>query len=170
MIEQSGKPAHRGIRVSEAEFARLWADQALSSADIAGRLNITIQAVRCRAKSRGLPPRKGGGGCNRKVDPITFRALWDGNAGLADMAAYFRAHPGNLINRARAWGFPERNCTRWNMRPVLAVLMEQTAQQERAAAREGEAVGRCASAASKAATGGHGAGHAGRPVRAGLRT
>ena len=56
---RAASPGHRGKRISEAEFRRIWFDDQLSVADIAAYLGITRHAVQCRARRRGLPPVRG---------------------------------------------------------------------------------------------------------------
>jgi hypothetical protein len=132
--------AHRGRRVSRAEFARMWMDQTITAAQIAETLDISVQAVRQRAITRGLPPRKGGGGCRRKIDPLMCRLMWSANVGLADMAAFFDVHPIGLARRARIWGFPPRDCNRWNATPIAAFLMARSAAETRGAMKMAEMV------------------------------
>jgi hypothetical protein len=132
--------AKRGKRVSEAEFRRMWLDESLTSREIGERLGVTEQAVRWRAKVRGLPHRKGGGGKFRKIDPVRFRAMWDANVGSADIARAFGVCQPCVNLRAREWGFPKRNCTRWNMVPLARFLWAETARKEQAALRLAEMV------------------------------
>jgi hypothetical protein len=132
--------AKRGKIVSEAEFRRMWLDASLTAREIGERLGVTEQAVRCRAISRGLPPRKGGGGKFRKIDPERFRRMWDANVGSADIARAFRVTQPCVNLRAREWGFPKRNCTRWNMVPLVRFLLAETARETEAALRLAEMV------------------------------
>lgn len=132
MTQQSSAGAHRGKQVSRAEFARMWRDPNIPARQIAETLNVSVQAVTSRAATRGLPKRKGGGGMNRKLDPVMFRAMWDANVRAKDIAAYFGlSHQNSISKRAREWGFPRRNCNRWNMVSMLRFLMEKTAKAER---------------------------------------
>lgn len=113
----------------------MWADPSLTIHDIAARLDITPSAVTQRVKARGLPPRKGGGGCNRKLDPALFRRMWDANVGAASIAEHFGVNTVTVTVRARQWGFPKRKCSRWNAISATAFLMRECAASEAAAAR-----------------------------------
>ena len=132
--------AHRGKQISEAAFARMWRDPTMTARQIADTLDISVQAVRQRAISRGLPKRKGGGGCNRKVDPLMCRLMWSANVGLNDMAAFFDVHPIGLARRVRLWGFPPRDCNRWNATPMATFLMARSAAETRGAMKAAEMV------------------------------
>lgn len=137
MIHPSAK---RGKVVSEAEFRRMWMDETITAREIGEQLGVSEQAVRFRAKNRGLPPRKGGGGKFRKIDPVRFRRMWDANVGSADIARAFGVTQPGVNLRARQWGFPKRNCTRWNMVPLVRFLWAETARQEQAAMKLAEMV------------------------------
>lgn len=132
--------ARRGKRVSEAEFRRLWLDGNVSAQAIADRLGVTVQAVSSRAQIRGLPKRPGGGGTNRKLEPRLFREMWDANVKPSHIAAFFGVHPECVTKRARLWGFPARNCTRWNSVTLAAFLLGRAARTEQAALRLAEMV------------------------------
>lgn len=133
----SGK---RGKPMSEAAFRRLWMDRNVPAQDIADLLDVSIQALRFRALARGLPLRKGGGGMNRKVDPALMRAMWDFNVSPTEIARYFGVHPTTITKRSIEWGFPARNCTRWNSMSVAGFLLAQAAREEQAALRLAEMV------------------------------
>ena len=137
----------RGKRVPEAEFRRMWADPTLKLSDIAARLDVSWQAVTCRARTRGLPPRPGGAGLNRKIDRALFVAMWAANVSPTSMAEYFGVCRENIHLRARRWGLPARGCTRWSVITVaefaqaqLARRMAVEAQATRAAMRLSEMV------------------------------
>ena len=55
-----GQPRNTGRAVSEAEFRRLWADTSISVEGIGRQLGISGNAVKQRAKVRGLPDRPRG--------------------------------------------------------------------------------------------------------------
>lgn len=132
--------AKRGKPISEAAFRRLWLDPKVPASLIANQLGITIQAVRFRAVSRGLPNRKGGGGLNRKIDPALFREMWDANVGQAAIAAYFGCHIDCVAKRSREWGFPKRHCNRWNAISIAGFLLARSASETAAALRMAEMV------------------------------
>lgn len=78
---------------------------------------------------------------NRKLDPDLFRAMWDANVGAREIAAYFGlAHPNSVSKRAREWGYPKRNCSKWNAISVLTFFMAKTARTEQAAMISAEMV------------------------------
>lgn len=130
-----GKPRPTGKAVSEAEFRRMWCDESITATEIGRRLGISRQAVCIRAKTRGLPPRKGGAGRKRKLDPAMFRKLWDANVSPRDIARVFGCSPPTVTERARMWGFPPRDCHKWNVVSVEAFAMAISARAEQAAAR-----------------------------------
>jgi len=80
--------AHRGKRVSEAEFRRLWGDMSISVTEIGRRLGISGNAVKMRAKCRELPDRPRGRPFARKHDHTRLISLY--RAGLS-MHAIARA-------------------------------------------------------------------------------
>jgi hypothetical protein len=125
--------ANRGKRVSEAEFRRMWEDHSLPAQVIADRLGITVAAVGCRARIRKLPKREGGKGSGRKLEPVLFREMWEANVKPAHIAAYFGVHVENISKRARLWGFPDRDCNRWNSITMAAFILRRAARLEQAA-------------------------------------
>jgi hypothetical protein len=131
----SDNTAHRGNLVSEARFRALWNDHSITAADIGRMLDISAQAVKCRAATRGLPHRPGGAGRNRKIEPVLFRAMWDANVSPREIAAHFGVHPQCVSQRARAWRFPKRKCYKHSVVPIVAFFMARVAKSEQAAAR-----------------------------------
>lgn len=100
-----------GRRTSEAEFRRLWLDTSISTEEIGRHLDISQQAVCCRAKARGLPPR----GANRATQwAITgeraeqLRAMWEAGVPSGEMLAYFGVTKETLIGTAARLGLPRR--------------------------------------------------------------
>lgn len=73
--------ANRGKRISEAEFRRMWEDMSISQSEIGRRLGISGNAVKMRAKVRGLPDRPKGRPFARKMDHGRLAALY--RAGLS---------------------------------------------------------------------------------------
>jgi len=112
----------------------MWEDKSITATEIGRRLGISVQAVRIRAKTRGLPPRKGGAGRKRKLEPGMFRKLWDANVSPRDIARVFGCSPQTVTKRARAWGFPPRDCHKWNVVSVEAFVLAASARAEQAAA------------------------------------
>lgn len=108
--------AHRGRTISNAEFRRLWMDNTISTVEIGKLLGISKSAVRDRALSRGLPPRKRGltKRANRRVTAEALRPLWDAGVNLAGLAEYFGVQLESIPKAARRLNMPPRNLTRWN--------------------------------------------------------
>ena len=88
-----------------------------------------------------MAKRPGGGGMNRKLDPVLFRKMWDANVGAAEIATYFGlSHANSISKRAREWGMPKRKCSRWNAITVAQFFLGETARIERAALWNAEMV------------------------------
>lgn len=99
----------RGKTVSEAEFRRLWLDRSLTIKSIAIDLDITAQAVRFRAKSRGLDPRRG---YPREMvqairDP-EFARMWNAGVRTCDLVALYQVSHMTVPKTARRLGLPPR--------------------------------------------------------------
>ena len=100
-----------GRRVSQAEFARLWADRSITTDEIGRRLGITRQAVCQRAQARGLPPRKGHQRFQRAIPPgrdDEFRALWEARVSVREMCRRLGCQPWNVRQHAARLGYPPR--------------------------------------------------------------
>lgn len=132
--------AKRGKRVSEAEFRRMWMNPDMPVQVIAERLGVTVSAVGCRARIRKLPPRPGGKGSGRKLEPALFREMWDANVKPSHIAAFFKVHIENVTKRARLWDFPPRDCTRWNSITMAEFILRRAARAEQAALWNAEMV------------------------------
>ena len=111
----------RGRVVSESEFRRLWADKGLSLQEIGAQLGISQQAVSCRAKARGLPPR----GKNYQrlcaIPPsreAELRALWEAGVGSRDICSHFGVCHTSLGVAVRLFGLPRRG-SGWRPRITL---------------------------------------------------
>ncbi len=135
-----GKPRPTGKAVTVAEFRRMWMDETITATEIGRRLGISVQAVRTRARVRGLPPRKGGAGRSRKLEPVLFRKLWDANVSPTEIGRIFGCCPQTVTKRSREWGFPPRDCHRWNVVSVAAVMLAASARETEAALRLSEMV------------------------------
>lgn len=127
------KPRPTGKTVSNAEFRRMWMDETITATEIGRRLGITVQAVRIRARVRNLPPRKGGAGKVKKIDPVLFRKLWDANVSPVEIGRLFNCCPQNVTKRAREWGFPQRDCHKWNVVSLAAFILSVSARETQAA-------------------------------------
>jgi hypothetical protein len=74
--------------------------------------------------------------------------MWDANVKPTEIAAHFGCHPDCVVRRAREWGFPPRDCTRWNSLTLedfqyvmMRDAMAETAKAEQAARRKMEQEG-----------------------------
>lgn len=114
-MTRRGVPAHRGKRVSEADFRRLWQDRQLTLRQIGVILGISESAVHYRGRRRGLPPR----GVSKPTllaicgaREAEFRAMWQGNVASQDIAAHFGVSDNTVPNTAARLGLPQRG-VRW---------------------------------------------------------
>lgn len=138
---RKGVPRGRGKVMSEAAFARLWADDTVTINEIAARLGVCRQAVSIRAAVRGLPPRKGRYKRPRVEDQHPDIApMWRANVGLRDMAAHFGCSHTAIIKAADRLGLPKRSGTRWDMISVEDYLALRLRIAMAASARETAAV------------------------------
>lgn len=140
-----GMRAHRGERISDAEFRRLWDDPALTLADIGKRLGISSKAVSQRGAVRGFPRRVGGR--RRVYDAARIVALY--RLGLAEHAVAAlmgcsRCAVQGALNAAgvarRVKGVPSPLQPEAARDALLALAMRQAAQVTRAAMRDAEMV------------------------------
>jgi len=102
----------KGKRLSNADFARLWADRSISTDEIGRRLGITRQAVSQRARARGLPHRDGHQKFKRVIQPERdgeFRALWEASIGVAEMCRILGCKEWNIRQHAARLGYPPRS-------------------------------------------------------------
>jgi hypothetical protein len=120
-----GSPAKRGRRVSEAEFRRLWENEATTIAEIGAYLGISRQAVRFRALRRGLPPRRAGPkiSYNKKHEPV-FVAMYQAGLSRDDIASVLGFSPWSVADIARRLGLQPRART-WRAKTTLAQYREQ---------------------------------------------
>lgn len=139
--------AHRGKKVSGAEFARLWNDHGMTLAEIGARLEISEQAVRSRAATRGLPARPRYPrerfhliGPGQVAD---FASMWRSCVGRLEMAKHFGTNEQRIGTTAARLGLPKRELTRWNKITIeqwrereLARKMAEAAAEEQCAAAE----------------------------------
>lgn len=122
---KKGEPAHRGKRVSEAEFRRMWLSD-MPTGEIADRLGVQPQTVRQRARTRGLPPRGNAKPYAAKVDHDRLREMWKTDMTREQMAQEFGCNV-SAIKRARdALALPER--PRGGVRGGAAMLIDGRAR------------------------------------------
>ena len=131
---RKGQPAHRGKRMSEAEFRRLWLDRGVSRAEIAAKLGITPDSVRFRARARGL------GAKPRPMKLIwtdELAEMWRAGVCGRDIADRHGVAYSTMSRRAAAAGMPPR-CTGYRPKLSLAEWREQqfAARLAEVAARE----------------------------------
>lgn len=107
--------AHRGARISEAEFRRLWLDATLSCADIGARLGIGGAAVSSRAKRRGLPTRDRpfASPRPRKCDTDEVRAMWQAGVYVQSLATHCGVAVRTVYNAARRNGWTRPRTNLW---------------------------------------------------------
>lgn len=158
---ESGIPAagaHRGKRVSEAEFRRMWMDRTLSLNDIAARLNINFKNVSARAKRRGLPKRDEAGVAARlvRIDCPQFPRMWALGVSTADMALHYGVALGTIWYTARRLGLPRRKLNRWHMLSLADFRAIQLREALAARAREEQAAFALAEMVDGKRTGGDG--------------
>lgn len=135
---EMGKPAaHRGLKTSHAEFVRLWNDPTLTAEEIGRRLQITQTTVSKRAKSRGLPPRRGLVQF-RIHDTYTFREMWQAGVSIEEMARHFGVFSTTIKRTRTRLGLAPRGKGDWRraitleqfLHDRLARQMARTAMQE----------------------------------------
>lgn len=101
----------RGKLISDAEFRRWWADETMCIGDMAARLGVSLHAVSCRAKARGLPARPR----TRQLkisDTAEFTAMWNAGVQTRDIMEHFgcshltpRNTAARLGLKPRGWGW-----------------------------------------------------------------
>jgi len=99
--------AKRGKAMSQAEFARLWADKRLTVAQIGAAIGVSGAAVSGRAVTRGLPGRQMGP-LPAIRDDAKFREMWAAQVSIADMALFFGVNPKSIRNHVTRLGLPRR--------------------------------------------------------------
>jgi hypothetical protein len=138
-MNRKGIAAHRGRRMSEAEFRRLWLSRDVTMEDIARIIGTTASAVYWRAHVRGLgsKPRA------RKLEwTAEMTAMWHAGVCSRDMAAAAGVAPSTISRRAKAAGMPPR-CTGYRPLMTLAEWREaQMAERMRAVAERESAIER----------------------------
>jgi hypothetical protein len=132
--------SHRGKKVSGAEFARMWNDYGMTLAEIGARLNISEQAVRCRAAARGLPARpsypRERFHLIRHGQEADFASMWRSGVGRREMADHFETNEQRIGTTAARLGLPKRELTRWNKITIEQWRERELAQKMAAAAAE----------------------------------
>lgn len=127
--------------MSRARFAALWGDNSITIRAIARQLDISPQAVRFRALSRGLPARRGHPRADQQAirDPA-FADMWLAGVCTRDLVALYGTHHMTVPRTARRLGLPPRG-RGWQPRMTLAEwraarvasLMAASAAETRAA-------------------------------------
>lgn len=112
-----------GRRISNAEFRRMWLDPAFRVSDIAAELGVTRQAVQCRARARGLPPRRPPA-VLAIPDLETFAAMWSAGVPTKDIMAHFACSHLTPRNTAARLGLPRRGRT-WRPTTTLHAFREE---------------------------------------------
>lgn len=132
--------AHRGKTLSHAEFARMWSDHGMTLAEIGSRLDISVQAVRCRAAARGLPARPRHPrerfhliGPGQEAD---FTSMWQAGVGRLEMARHFGTNEQRIGTTAARLGLQKRQLTRWNKITIQEWKERELSRQMAAAAAE----------------------------------
>lgn len=136
---RKGQPRNRGKLMSEASFARLWGDPAVSLRELAELLGVSRQAVSIRARVRGLPPRVGPGtSCRPRIEDSApeLAAMWNANVGLRAMADHFDCCHTAVLKAASRLGLPKRHLTRWHLISVADFRALQLREAMAASARE----------------------------------
>lgn len=138
-------PAHRGKRVSEAEFRRLYLDKSKTLAQVGSELGISPRSVQHRAKARGLPLRSNSKAHIAKVGPDQFKlfkAMWEGGVVAKDIARHFGMTYQIAARTAQRFGLAARtrslrkiSLEQWH-ELVLPVAMQARAKVERKAWKE----------------------------------
>lgn len=144
---RKGLPRGRGAIMAEATFAKLWRDPTVNIETIAARLGISRQAVRIRARVRGLPPRVGSGNTARartEQSAPEIAPMWLANVGLAEMARHFGCSHTAILRAANRLGLPKRELTRWDAITIEDYRAAQLRTALAASARETEAALRLA--------------------------
>jgi hypothetical protein len=129
----------------------MWRDQKMTIRDIAIFLEITPQAVQYRAKSRGLPSRRGypeaARTAQRKLPEKEFTHMWLAGVPSKDIIAHFGVSHRTPAKTARRLGLPPRG-RGWHAKTTLrdylqakiTLLMAREAKITRAAMRDAEMI------------------------------
>lgn len=96
-------------RIANARIRAAWLDQSLTTAEAAAQVGLTRVNLWLRAKSLGLPPRKGG---RRPIVPADrtaeFARMWMRGDPVAVIAAHFGISAPSVVYRCRSLGLPGR--------------------------------------------------------------
>lgn len=96
------------MKVSEAEFARLWRNKSLTLAEIGQRLGgVQYATVSARARRRGLPPRLTGPAPAIEDDAV-FCQMWRAGVSGPKIAAHFGVHINTVDRHVRRLGLEKR--------------------------------------------------------------
>ena len=87
----------------------VWMRLDIPTEKIAATLGVSRQAISAKAKSLGLPSRRGNQKPKQKVDDETFRRMWLAGVNSREMAEHFGyAHPSAIGHRRVLLGLPPR--------------------------------------------------------------
>jgi AraC-like DNA-binding protein len=147
-----GKPANRGKRISNKALADLWNNPDVTLRQIGEMLGVTVNAVRCRAKARGLPKRfdaKVHASAARKIhkaqEPM-FRAMYLAHVSTAEIARHFGISHTNVARVAKRIGIPNRGVlhpsrsitvAQYRENLILAQMAETARRETKRAKAEG---------------------------------
>lgn len=139
-MQRRGIKAHRGKRMSGAEFKRLWLDPDVKVQEIAEKLDVTATAVRSRAKRRGLPARHAMIRAERQrrlaKDPL-LKFMLEHGVSKADIQRYFGTGHRQLARITEELGIQRSrgDVSRWNKMSLQEALlrwhMAKSAQETR---------------------------------------
>jgi hypothetical protein len=126
--------SHRGKRISEAEFRRLWADMGLSISEIGRRLGVSCNAVKRRAEVRGFPDRLQGRPFGRTYDHDRIAALYRAGLSMQAIARIEGCAQNSVLMALRRAGVKSRDRKDPMTTSVPAkALMAASARETRAA-------------------------------------
>lgn len=95
----------RALKVSRAKFAEMWANQQMTSAQIAEAIGTKRSStVSNFAKAFGLPPRKPGP--KPLIDFALFRRMWIAGVGVEEMGRVFGISKSRVSQEARRADLP----------------------------------------------------------------
>lgn len=102
------------IRVSSAEFRRLWADQSMSTKALARQLGMTTSGLRARAALLGLPSKRLRTIADIAADP-EFSAMWRALVDREQMGTHFGMCERSIYAAGALCGFKSERGFRFRM-------------------------------------------------------